>query len=42
MTLLHEEESYLKVYFAKDTTKHRMRIDEVISEYKKTHKPVHC
>ncbi|WP_105634819.1 hypothetical protein [Cronobacter dublinensis] len=35
MTLLHEEESYLKVYFAKDTTKHRMRIDEVISEYKK-------
>lgn len=34
MTLLHDHESLLKVYFIKDTTKHRLKIEEVISEYK--------
>lgn len=34
MTLLHDREATLKVYLVKDTTKHRLRIDEVISEYR--------
>lgn len=33
MMLLHDQHAVLKVYFAKDTTKHRLKIDEVISEY---------
>ncbi|HCH1219415.1 hypothetical protein HJ093_22415 [Vibrio parahaemolyticus] len=34
VTLLHEQNTHLKVYFVKDTVKHRMRVSEVILEYK--------
>lgn len=34
VTLLHDKESVLKLYLVKDTLKHRVKIDEVIAEYR--------
>ncbi|MEO4015138.1 hypothetical protein [Pseudomonas rossensis] len=34
MSLLHDRNAPIKVYFAKDTTKHRLKIAEVISSYR--------
>lgn len=33
-TLLHDSEAVLKVYFVRDTTRHRIRIDEVLQSYR--------
>ena len=35
-TLLHEPEAMIKVYFVRDSIKHRLRIDEVITDYRRS------